>query len=67
MVRVVEALYVSLQSCVFVLYKSPTLGDETCNIICCSPIKKQTSFGTAVGPQRRAIWRLHPATARAPF
>jgi hypothetical protein len=50
----------SLQSCMVISCKSPTLGDETCNLMHCSPVKKTnalsydvrplTPFHTALGP-----------------
>jgi hypothetical protein len=61
MVRVVEASYLPLQSCVVVSCKSPTLScvvvscksptlsDEICNFMHCSPVKK-TPYHMALGP-----------------
>jgi hypothetical protein len=40
----------SLQSCMVISCKSPTLSDETCNLMHCSPVKKQTPYRTTLGP-----------------
>jgi hypothetical protein len=48
MVRIVEAMYMPLQSCVVVSCKFPTLSNETCNFMHCNLVKKQMPYHMVV-------------------